>query len=146
VVWCGSTGMVIGVAGTANADFVRSLGASPVAHGPGLVDRIRAAAPGGVDAALDTAGKGAPSRPRRSSRRPRPDRDARRPRCRTTRRRIQPRGSGNRDRGPVQEALNLIAAGAWTARIGRSFPLDEAADAHRLVATGHTHGKVILLP
>ncbi|MBQ0890398.1 NADP-dependent oxidoreductase [Streptomyces sp. RM72] len=137
---------VIGLAGPDNADFVRSLGATPVAHGPGLVDRIRAAAPGGVDAALDTAGKGllpalvdllgGPDRIVTLA-----DRDAAQHGVVCS-----PGGSGNRDRGPVQEALDLIAAGAWIARIGRSFPLDEVADAHRLVATGHTHGKVILLP
>ncbi|MEV1049040.1 NADP-dependent oxidoreductase [Streptomyces sp. NPDC049916] len=137
---------VIGVAGTANADFVRSLGATPVAHGLGLVDRIRAAAPSGVDAALDTAGKGllpalvdllgGPDRIVTLA-----DRDAAQHGVA-----FSPGGSGNRDRGPVREALDLIAVGAWTVRIGRSFPLDEAADAHRLVATGHTHGKVILLP
>jgi NADPH:quinone reductase-like Zn-dependent oxidoreductase len=137
---------VIGVAGAANADFVRSLGAIPVAHGPGLVDRIREAAPGGVDAALDTAGKGllpaliellgGPDRIVTLA-----DRDAARYGVA-----FSPGGSGNRDRGHVQEALDSIAAGTWTVRIGRSFPLEEAAEAHRLVATGHTRGKVILLP
>ncbi|WP_349425983.1 NADP-dependent oxidoreductase [Microbacterium sp. LWS13-1.2] len=137
---------VIGVAGTSNADFVQSLGAIPVAHGPGLVDRIRAAAPGGVDAALDTAGKGplpalvevlgGPERIVTLA-----DRDAARYGVA-----FSAGHSGNRDSQPVREALDLIAAGAWTVRIGRSFPLAEAADAHRLVATGHTHGKVIILP
>ncbi|MBF0815544.1 NADP-dependent oxidoreductase [Microbacterium paludicola] len=137
---------VIGVAGTSNADFVESLGAIPVAHGPGLVARIRAAAPDGVDAALDTAGKGllpalievlgSPERVVTLA-----DRDAAKHDVA-----FSPGGSGNRDHRPVQEALDLIAAGAWTARVGRSFPLAKAADAHRLVATGHTHGKVIILP
>lgn len=49
---------VIGTASERNQDAVRALGATPVVYGPGLADRVRAVAPRGVDAALDTAGKG----------------------------------------------------------------------------------------
>ncbi len=49
---------VIGTAGPANHDYLRSLGAEPVAYGEGLVDRVRALAPDGVDTALDVAGSG----------------------------------------------------------------------------------------
>ena len=35
-----------------------SLGAEPVTYGDGLVERVRALAPGGVDLALDVAGSG----------------------------------------------------------------------------------------
>ena len=38
------------------------------------------------------------------------------------------------------------AAGEWRTRIGRTFPLSEAAEAHRVLAAGHTGGKVILAP
>jgi NADPH:quinone reductase-like Zn-dependent oxidoreductase len=50
---------VIGTAGEANHDFVRSLGATPVTYGDGLVQRVQAVVPLGVDAVLDAAGKGA---------------------------------------------------------------------------------------
>jgi len=49
---------VIGTAGEANHDFLRSLGAEPTTYCDGMVDRIRALAPEGVDLAVDTAGKG----------------------------------------------------------------------------------------
>jgi len=49
---------VIGTASPANHDYLRSLGAEPVAYGEGLAGRVRALAPGGVDAALDVAGSG----------------------------------------------------------------------------------------
>ena len=49
---------VVGTASPRNHDFLRSLGATPVEYGDGLVDRVRAAAPQGVDAAFDTAGLG----------------------------------------------------------------------------------------
>jgi NADPH:quinone reductase-like Zn-dependent oxidoreductase len=49
---------VIGTASPANHDYLRSLGAEPVAYGEGLAGRVRALAPDGVDVALDVAGSG----------------------------------------------------------------------------------------
>ncbi|GAB2497811.1 NADP-dependent oxidoreductase [Nocardiopsis aegyptia] len=45
---------VIGTAGPRNHDHLRSLGAVPVSYGPDLVERVRALAPRGVDAAVDS--------------------------------------------------------------------------------------------
>lgn len=50
--------VVVGTAGEANLERVRGLGAVPVAYGHGWADRVRAAAPDGVDAVLDAAGHG----------------------------------------------------------------------------------------
>jgi NADPH:quinone reductase-like Zn-dependent oxidoreductase len=50
---------VIGTASEANQAFVDGLGATALAYGDGLVERVRAVAPQGVDAVLDTAGQGA---------------------------------------------------------------------------------------
>jgi NADPH:quinone reductase-like Zn-dependent oxidoreductase len=47
---------VVGTASPPNFDVVRRFGGLPVAYGPGLLDRARAAAPEGVAAALDTVG------------------------------------------------------------------------------------------
>jgi NADPH:quinone reductase len=47
---------VIGTASPANFDFVRRFGGTPIEYGPGLLDRVRAAAPEGIAAALDTVG------------------------------------------------------------------------------------------
>jgi len=47
---------VIGTASKANFEFVQFYGAIPVEYGPGLLERVRAAAPGGIAAALDTVG------------------------------------------------------------------------------------------
>src|SRR4029077_8085128 len=49
---------VIGTASPANHEYLRSLGAEPVAYGEGLAGRVRALAPDGVDVALDVAGSG----------------------------------------------------------------------------------------
>ena len=47
---------VVGTASPSNFDVVRSFGGFPVEYGPGLLDRVRAAAPEGIAAALDTVG------------------------------------------------------------------------------------------
>jgi enoyl reductase len=47
---------VIGTASARNHDYLRTLGAEPVAYGDGLVERLRTLAPDGVDAALDASG------------------------------------------------------------------------------------------
>ena len=47
---------VIGTASEANHDYLRELGAEPVTYGDGLVERVRALAPDGVDVALDYVG------------------------------------------------------------------------------------------
>lgn len=49
---------VVGTAGPANQDYLRTLGALPTTYGDGLVDRVRALVPDGVDAALDVSGGG----------------------------------------------------------------------------------------
>ncbi|MEH1168360.1 NADP-dependent oxidoreductase [Micromonospora sp. CPCC 205539] len=51
---------VIGTASEHNHDFLRSLGAEPTTYGAGLVERVRALAPGGVDAVFDCAGGALP--------------------------------------------------------------------------------------
>ncbi|MFC5835219.1 NADP-dependent oxidoreductase, partial [Nonomuraea insulae] len=51
---------VIGTASEHNHDFLRSLGARPATYGTGLVERIHALAPSGVDAVFDCAGGALP--------------------------------------------------------------------------------------
>lgn len=48
---------VVGTASLGNHDYLRSLGAIPVAYGAGLADRVREAAPQGIDAVYDAAGR-----------------------------------------------------------------------------------------
>src|SRR5919204_2085653 len=49
---------VIGTGSPARHEFLRSLGARPVAYGNGMAERVRTLAPDGVDFALDVAGSG----------------------------------------------------------------------------------------
>ena len=47
---------MIATASPAHHDYLRSLGAEPMAYGEGLADRVRALAPAGVDVAIDLVG------------------------------------------------------------------------------------------
>jgi enoyl reductase len=47
---------VVATGSPTNHDYLRALGATPIAYGPGLVERIQAAHPAQFDAAVDMAG------------------------------------------------------------------------------------------
>lgn len=49
---------VLGIASDGSAAFLRSVDVEPVAYGDGLADRLRAAAPDGIDAFIDLFGGG----------------------------------------------------------------------------------------
>ena len=131
---------VIGTASEPNHGYLRSLGAEPVTYGDGLADRVRALAPSGVDAVLDTAGRGGLAITRRIG---------------TADVRAASVTNSNEHPGTMQvfayldqadlEALvELVDAGKLSVHVARSFPLDQAADAQRLLAEGHSGGKIVL--
>ncbi|MEH1098748.1 NADP-dependent oxidoreductase [Micromonospora sp. CPCC 205561] len=133
---------VIGTAGAANHDFVRSLGAEPVAYGDGLADRVRAIAPDGVDVVLDLFGgaaldvsAGLITRPARLVSTADPEHVTR-------------LGGSYLFVKPSTVDLGvlggLVDAGRLSVHVARTFPLARAADAHRLVEAGHVRGKVVL--
>ena len=133
---------VIGTASEGNHAYLRSLGAIPVAYGDGLAERIRAVAPGGVDAALDGAGGDA----LRVSLDLVADRDriitlVEHDRAEEFGVRLTPMW---RSVSRVAEAARFYADGRLRIHVRDVFPLERAADAHRMVATGHGRGKVVL--
>lgn len=46
----------------------------------------------------------------------------------------------------TERALDLAAAGAIRATVRQTFPLDRAADAHRVIESRNAIGKTLLLP
>ncbi|MFF1902458.1 NADP-dependent oxidoreductase [Kitasatospora sp. NPDC058218] len=135
---------VVGTASERNHDYLRALGAIPVSYGDGLVERVRAVAPQGVDAAFDAAGRGALE----ASVEVVADRDrigtvvdhatAQRLGLRVLR--------AQRTAARLAELVELWEAGGLRLEIADTFPLERAADAHRMVGTGHVRGKVVLTP
>ncbi|MBG0815494.1 NADP-dependent oxidoreductase [Planomonospora sp. ID82291] len=133
--------VVIGTAREENHDYLRSLGAVPVAYGAGLEERVRAAAPGGVDAVLDGAGGEALDV---SLRLVEPDRivtlvehgRAAELGVQTTR--------GVRLASRLAGLAELHVRGGLAWHVRRVHPLERAADAHREVEARHGRGKVVL--
>ncbi|MDX2549083.1 quinone oxidoreductase family protein [Streptomyces sp. WI04-05B] len=144
---------VLGTASPARHDLLRELGAVPVAYGPGLADRVRAAAPEGVHGAADLVGtdeavdvsvelvadrsriatiagfaRGAQAGIRLLGGSPGAD-----------------PGTDIRDAARLQ-LTEAAEAGRLRVLIAASYPLDEAAAAHREIMAGHTSGKIVLVP
>ncbi|OON77290.1 NADP-dependent oxidoreductase [Streptomyces tsukubensis] len=136
---------VIGTAGPANHAYLRSLGAEPVAYGEGLVDRVRALAPDGVDLALDVAGSGV--LPDLIGLADGPEHVV------TIADFAGAREYGvtfsRGDSGRAVHALagigELIETGRFSLPVARTFPLAEVAEAHRAGEGGRVRGKLVLL-
>jgi NADPH:quinone reductase-like Zn-dependent oxidoreductase len=135
---------VIGTAGDANAEFLRSLGVEPVRHGDGLLERIRSLAPDGVDAYLDNFGAGnvdlaielgvAPDRINTII-----DGAA------AARYGTHADAQVEADSPLVWEELaELVGAGTLTIPIQSVYPLERVRDAYEELAARHTRGKIVL--
>lgn len=133
---------VVGTASESNHEFLRGLGAEPVTYGDGLVERVRAVAPDGVDVVLDYGS---------------PDAVATAP-------------SLLREGGTIasivdaqaRDALGghyvwvrpdsadlaalgaLIDEGKVRVEVAQVFDLADAAAAHEASASGHVRGKVVV--
>ena len=136
---------VIGTASPANHDYLRSLGAEPVAYGEGLAGRVRALAPDGVDAALDVAGSGVLPELIELAGGPEQvvtiaDFGGAQEHGVTF-----SSGDGGRAVHALAEIGELIESGRFSLPIARTFPLAEIAQAHRVSEDGHVRGKLVLL-
>jgi NADPH:quinone reductase-like Zn-dependent oxidoreductase len=135
---------VIGTASPANHTYLRSLGAEPVAYGEGLVERVRALAPAGVDLALDVAGSGV--LPELIELAGGPEHVV------TIADFVGAQEHGVRfSRGDAGRALHsladvgaLIESGRFSLPVAQTFPLAEVAAAHRVSQDGHVRGKLVL--
>ncbi|MBX6355681.1 MAG: NADP-dependent oxidoreductase [Micromonosporaceae bacterium] len=134
---------VIGTASEGNHDFVRQLGAEPVAYGEGMVERVRQLAPEGVDMALDAVGGDAIEASASLVK------QADRLVSITDAAAVKRLGGRYVFVRPDPADLAVLAAyaegGQLKLHIERTFPLADAAEAQRLVQRGHVRGKVVLL-
>jgi NADPH:quinone reductase-like Zn-dependent oxidoreductase len=136
---------VIGTASPANHDYLRSLGAEPVAYGAGLAGRVRALVPGGVDLALDVAGSGV--LPELIELAGGPEHvvtisdfaGAQEYGVRFS------RGEDGRAVHALAGIGELIESGRFSLPVAQTFPLAEIAAAHRVSEDGHVRGKLVLL-
>ena len=132
---------VIGTASTRNHDFVRELGGDPVTYGEGMADRIRKLAPRGIDAVFDTVGGD------------------------TLRDSVELLAPGGRlvsiadpevvgfggryyfvrpDAADLAHLADLAEQQVFSLHVSDTFPLERAAEAHRLNSEGRTKGKIVV--
>jgi NADPH:quinone reductase-like Zn-dependent oxidoreductase len=145
--------IAIGTARRANHPLLHQLGAIPVDYGPGLEDRLRAAAPQGVDAAIDTVGTDEAVDVSLEL-------VADRSRIATIAAFVQGARAGIKllGGGPgadpgteIRAAARLqlieeVDLGRLRVVVANTYPLREAAAAHRELMAGHAPGKIALLP
>jgi len=142
---------VIGTAGEHSFDEVRRFGAEPVAYGEGLEDRVRALAPDGIDAAVDTVGTAeatdvslalvddrdrivtiaaAPSAKEHGFKAI----GGNLPASAEFRKQVRPR------------LIALAGEGKLVVPIARTYPFGEAIEALQFLKSGHPGGKLALIP
>jgi len=135
---------VIGTASEGTFEFVRQLGAEPVAYGPGLADRVRALAPGGVTAAADLFGTETaeaalalgvpPERITTIAAGPNPPGGVH-----------ATRGGADATPADLERITGAILAGQITVPIAATFPIERIRDAVGLQAGRHVHGKIVIM-
>jgi NADPH:quinone reductase len=141
---------VVGTASPANFEFVRQFGGTPVEYGPGLAERVRAAAPEGVAAALDTVGSAEAG-------------DVSlalvKDRSRVVTIAAAPRakadgyvfvGASNPESGPFRararsHILELARAGNLVVPMAQTFAFDDAPAAFAMLTRPHPPGKIALV-
>jgi NADPH:quinone reductase-like Zn-dependent oxidoreductase len=137
---------VIGLASESSHRWLAERGVLPIAYGDGVVDRIRKASGGEVDAFIDTVGGGyvdmaielevAPARINTII-----DFAA------AAKYGVKTEGnSAGASAVVLGELAGLIDAGKLEIPIARVYPLDQVRDAYRELEQHHTHGKIVLEP
>jgi len=137
---------VIGLASEANHAWLSGHGIVPMAYGDGVAERIREAAPRGVDALIDLAGAGYVALALELG--VAPDRiDTIVDFAAVEEHGVKAEGSAAAASADVlAELAGLIAAGELEIPIARSYPLDQVRDAYADLQRGHTRGKIVLVP
>lgn len=137
---------VLGIASPANDEWLTAHGVTPVHYGDGLADRLRAAAPDGIDAFIDLFG---PQYLRLAVELGIP-----RDRIETIisfadAAELGTKAEGSTDASTpevLSEMAGLIATGKVELPIAATYPLDRVADAYAELEKRHTRGKIVLLP
>lgn len=144
---------VLATAGLGSHGLLRELGAEPVAYGDGLLERVKALVPEGVDAALDLIGSDEAA-------------DVSLELISDRSRIVTIVGSGKAGTLGIQaigggpgadpgtelraaarlELVRRVEAGSLRVIVETTYPLTDAASALGELQAGHAHGKIVLIP
>lgn len=142
---------VIATASAKNHELLHELGATPVEYGDGLLQRVSALAPGGVDIAIDLVGSDEAldvslalvsdkSRIATIANFGRAPKEG-----------VQALGAATPEHQAIRDAarlelLELAEGGQLRLFVDQVYTFDEVDQAHRAIAGGHTTGKIVLVP
>lgn len=137
---------VVGIASESNHAWLRSVGAIPVTHGEGLAERLRGAAPQGLDAFVDCFGDGycqlavdlgiAAQRVNTIA-----DFAA------AQKLGVKAEASAQASSSPIMsEIAEMVASGEVVIPVAATYPLVQVRDAYTELEKRHTHGKIVLIP
>ncbi|GGV03950.1 NADPH:quinone reductase [Streptomyces filipinensis] len=134
---------VVGVASEGKKDVVQALGAVHVSSGPGLAERVRAAAPDGIDAVYDLVGGQALAEAAELLK----DR-SRLVSAAAPLDAVTALGGARIERARTAAVLDAVAGlvvrGDLEPHVTRVLPLEEAGAALRAVEEGHALGKIVI--
>jgi NADPH:quinone reductase-like Zn-dependent oxidoreductase len=130
---------VIGTGSPSSAEFLRSLGAEPVAYGDGLAGRVRELVAGRVTAALDLHGTDT-VRVARELGVP----DGRICTIAAVVDGVKAANGANAGPEALEKIAGLVAAGRLRVPIAATFPVEEIRAAVELQAGRHVRGKVVI--
>jgi NADPH:quinone reductase-like Zn-dependent oxidoreductase len=137
---------VLGIASPPHHEWLAAHGVIPISYGDGLEDRLRAAAPTGIDAFIDLFG---PQYVQLAV-----DLGIRPDRIETIISRekalevgAKAEGSGDASTTDVlSEMAELVASGQIEIPIAATYPLEKVRDAFAELEQRHTNGKIVLIP
>jgi NADPH2:quinone reductase len=137
---------VIGIASEPNHAWLTAHGVTPVAYGDGLADRVRALAPGGVDAFIDLFGPEYVDlaielgvSPDRIDTIVSPEAAAK----------YGAKADGSSSASTTEvlgEMAEYVASGQIELPIAKTYPLDQVQHAYAELEKRHTRGKIVLIP
>jgi NADPH:quinone reductase len=137
---------VLGIASVGNAEWLRAHGVVPVEYGEGLTQRLRDAAPDGIDAFIDLFGPdyvqlavdlGVPPQ--------RVDTIISFQKAAEVGAKTEASAEASTP-AVLSKVAELIVSGAIDFDVAATYPLYRVADAYEELEQRHTHGKIVLLP
>nr|WP_294690428.1 NADP-dependent oxidoreductase [uncultured Friedmanniella sp.] len=134
---------VVASAGEDNQGYLREIGAIAIRSGDGLADRVRAAAPSGLDGVFDVVGKTPPSV--LVSLVADPSRVVTIANFDAADSGIRLTTGGGDPVAAMAEAARLLESNQLVIKV-QTFPLERAAEAFTISESGHLRGKLVLLP
>lgn len=134
---------VIATASPSNQDYIRSLGATPVTYGEGLIERLKAAHPASFDVSIDMIGSEEATQASLATVKAGGFMGSIAGR-KLSSNKIQPVWV-KRNPTNLQHVVDGVADGRYTWAVSREYTFQDAQQAYSDILEGHTKGKSVLI-